>query len=112
MIYLKNIYSRGEEVSMEEFTKRVIDIIKTIPEGKVMTYGQIANIAGKPRGARQVSWILHSMSKKYHLPWHRVINSKGEISLRGSEQEELLALEGVEKDLSRKIDLSIYLWEP
>jgi len=97
---------------MEEFTKRVIDIIKTIPEGKVMTYGQIANIAGKPRGARQVSWILHSMSKKYHLPWHRVINSKGEISLRGSEQEELLALEGVEKDLSRKIDLSIYLWEP
>lgn len=70
---------------MRVFTERAIEIIKNIPEGKVMTYGQIARLAGSPRGARQVVRILHSMSKKYHLPWHRVINSKGGISLKDDE---------------------------
>ncbi|MHA1457965.1 MAG: MGMT family protein [Promethearchaeota archaeon] len=59
-----------------EFTQEVIKIIKNIPKGKVLTYGMIAKLAGNPRAARQVSWILHSSSKKYDLPWHRVINSK------------------------------------
>ena len=68
---------------MEQFTKDVIHIIKSIPYGKVMTYGQIAFLAHKPFGARQVSWILHSMSQKESLPWHRVINAKGMISLGG-----------------------------
>ena len=77
-----------------------------------MTYGQIAKKAGNSRGARQVSWILHTMSEKYKLPWHRVINAKGEISLTGSEQEDLLALEGVEQDIRGRIDLSIYQWNP
>lgn len=76
-----------------------------------MTYGQIAKAAGNPRGARQVSWILHSMSAKHNLPWHRVINKKGEISHKGSEQEELLALEGVTKGVSGRIDLSVYQWD-
>lgn len=96
---------------MEPFTENVIDMIRKIPEGKVMTYGQIAKEAGNSRAARQVSWILHAMSKKHSLPWHRVINAKGEISLTGSEQEELLALEGVEKGLTGRIDLTIYRWE-
>lgn len=97
---------------MNLFTEKVIEIIRAIPEGRVMTYGQIAKEAGKQSGARQVSWILHAMSRKYHLPWHRVINAKGEISLTGSEQEELLALEGVEQGIRGRIDLSIYRWEP
>ena len=46
-----------------------------------MTYGQIATLAGSPRGARQVVRVLHTLSEKYKLPWHRVINSKGEISI-------------------------------
>ncbi|QHK04677.1 DNA base-flipping protein [Bacillus velezensis] len=50
------------------FTERAVAIIKQIPEGKVMTYGQIADLAGSPRGARQVVRILHSMSKKHRLP--------------------------------------------
>lgn len=97
---------------MNDFTKHVIQIIQKIPEGKVMTYGQIAAIAGNSRGARQVSWILHAMSKKYRLPWHRVINASGKISLQGSEQRELLELEDVTFDSSGKIDLAVYRWNP
>lgn len=92
---------------MTEFTENVVKIIKLIPKGKVMTYGQIANCAGNPWGSRQVSRILHSMTSKYDLPWYRVINSKGEISLKGEgmyKQIELLAEEGV-KALKGKIDL-------
>ena len=62
-----------------------------------MTYGQIARLAGSPRAARQVVRILHSMSQKHQLPWHRVINSKGEIGLRDDgKQKFLLECEGVE----------------
>ncbi|MCA1060732.1 MGMT family protein [Rossellomorea aquimaris] len=71
---------------MKPFTERTVKIIKMIPPGKVMTYGQIAALAGSPRAARQVVRILHSMSEKYSLPWHRVLNSKGEIGFRDEEQ--------------------------
>lgn len=97
---------------MEVFTENVIKIILGIPAGRVMTYGQVAKVAGKPRAARQVSWVLHSMSQKHKLPWHRVINSKGEISLKGSEQRELLELEGVHFNETGKVNLDIYLWSP
>lgn len=97
---------------MEQFTKDVIKIIQSIPFGKVATYGQIAKLANKPKGARQVSWILHTMSAKHHLPWHRVINSKGEISHTGSEQKELLEMEGIEFSLHGKISLKTYQWDP
>lgn len=97
---------------MESFTERAIQVIKNIPEGKVMTYGQIAKVAGSPRGARQVVRILHSMSKKYQLPWHRVINAKGEIAIKEDESfhEQLLALqsEGIEVMDNRFINLKKY----
>jgi methylated-DNA-protein-cysteine methyltransferase-like protein len=83
---------------MTEFTEQVLEIIKSIPHGKVMTYGQIAAYAGNPRGARQVSRILSGMSSKHNLPWHRVINSKGGISLTGEAgymQGERLSNEGI-----------------
>ncbi|UKS28833.1 MGMT family protein [Paenibacillus sp. HWE-109] len=84
---------------MTPFTERVIQIIRSIPEGKVMTYGQIARLAGSPRGARQVVRILHAMSTKHRLPWHRVINAKGEIAIQDDEgshmQSFLLQAEGV-----------------
>jgi methylated-DNA-protein-cysteine methyltransferase related protein len=85
---------------MTPYTKEVIRIITSIPAGKIMTYGQIAKLAGSPRSARQVVRILHSMSDKYNLPWHRVINSKGEIGIpdeEGSVMQRLMLLsEGVE----------------
>lgn len=105
-----------EGESMESFTEKAMYIIKNIPEGKVMTYGQIATLAGSPRGARQVVRILHSMSKKYHLPWHRVINSKGEIGIQDDESfnEQLFSLqsEGVEISDKRRINLQKYQYIP
>ncbi|MBN2540728.1 MAG: MGMT family protein [Bacilli bacterium] len=97
---------------MTAFTEEVIRIIQNIPKGKVMTYGQIATCAGNPWGARQISRILHSMTNAYDLPWFRVINSKGEISLNGEGamvQMELLAEEGVIFE-SGKLDLEKYLY--
>jgi len=95
---------------MEPFTERVVEIIKNIPEGKVMTYGQIAALAGSPRGARQVVRVLHTLSKKYKLPWHRVINSKGEISIKDYESHDLqkmfLESEGVTFNIDSSIDLN------
>jgi len=96
---------------MQPFTERVVDIIKSIPPGRVMTYGLVAALAGNPRGARQVARILHSMSRKHGLPWHRVINSRGGISPRGGEeylQHKLLEKEGIEFGLNGRIDLSRY----
>jgi methylated-DNA-protein-cysteine methyltransferase related protein len=96
------------------FTEEVIHIIQHIPKGKVMTYGQIAKLAGSPRAARQVVRVLHSMSKKYHLPWHRVINAKGEVAIKSEElyHEQLLNLqaEGVEVGLDGIVNLEKYQW--
>jgi methylated-DNA-protein-cysteine methyltransferase-like protein len=97
---------------MQPFTENAIRIIKHIPEGKVMTYGQIARLAGSPRGARQVVRILHSLSLKYNLPWHRVINSKGEISFKSDEQLFLLKSEGIEVSREGFINLEKYLYQP
>lgn len=101
---------------MLPFTRKVIRIIKAIPPGKVLTYGRIAALAGKSNGARQVSRFLHSMSQKHDLPWHRVINASGRISLKPSNgyelQKALLESEGVQFSLQSTIDLSIYLWVP
>lgn len=95
---------------MTDFTEQVLEIIKSIPYGKVMTYGQIATYAGNPRGARQVSRVLSGMSSKYDLPWHRVINSKGGISLTGEPgflQGEKLSNEGVIIK-NKHIDLKLF----
>jgi methylated-DNA-protein-cysteine methyltransferase-like protein len=98
-----------------DFTEQIIHIIKSIPRGRVLTYGFIAKLAGNPRAARQVSWVLHSSSKKYHLPWHRVISSNGKISLKTSEdrqyQKNLLEQEGINVLDGFKVDLEKYLWK-
>ncbi|OUS76369.1 DNA methyltransferase [Paenibacillus sp. MY03] len=97
---------------MQPFTKAVIDVIKSIPEGRVMTYGQIAEQAGSARGARQVVRILHSMSSAHGLPWHRVVNAKGEIAVQDDEarfqQELYLSEEGIEVERGGRIDLNRY----
>lgn len=116
-----NSLSNGEwerlgQGQMETFTERAISILKEIPAGKVMTYGQIARLAGSPRGARQVVRILHSMTKKYKLPWHRVINSAGKIGFSEDDklvnQKLMLESEGVQFLDERTIDLSKYQHHP
>ena len=99
-----------------EFERRAKDLIKAIPRGKVATYGQIAALAGNYRGARQVARVLHSSSDKDGLPWHRVINGRGRISLprgRGFEkQKRLLGREGVCVNALGRIDLRDFQWDP
>jgi methylated-DNA-protein-cysteine methyltransferase related protein len=103
---------RGER---SEFTERIIAVIRGIPEGRVLTYGGAAALAGNARGARAVVWVLNSSSEKEELPWHRVINSRGSISLRpgyGFElQKQLLESEGIEVSGRGVIDLEKYLWD-
>ena len=98
------------------FSERIKNLIKTIPPGKVATYGQIAAMAGNPRGVRGVVWILHSSSRAANLPWHRVINVKGRISLSPGqgyeEQKSRLADEGIHFDTQDRIDLKRFLWCP
>jgi methylated-DNA-protein-cysteine methyltransferase-like protein len=97
---------------MQPFTQHVISVIQSIPEGRVMTYGQVAALAGSPRAARQVVRILHSSSRKYNLPWHRIVNAKGEIALHDEEsrflQKRYLEQEGVELGTNDIVDLSVY----
>jgi methylated-DNA-protein-cysteine methyltransferase-like protein len=96
------------------FSTRVKEIVRRIPRGKVATYGQVAAMAGNYRAARQVVWVLHTSSEKDNLPWYRVINGKGEISLKpgcGFEQQKaLLEKEGVALDYKNRIDLERFLW--
>lgn len=98
------------------FTEKVIQIIKKIPYGRVTNYATVATLAGEPRRAREVGYILHGMSKKYDLPWQRVVNKKGYISIRGGDvdmknlQKSLLEQEGVEVSQDFMIDLEKYGW--
>ncbi|HJV64209.1 MAG TPA: MGMT family protein [Geomonas sp.] len=92
-------------------------VVARIPRGRVATYGQIARLAGLPRSARFVGYALSALTDK-SIPWHRVVNAQGEISLRsdGDEGGELQRLrlegEGVLFDRHGRIDLKRYLWDP
>jgi len=103
-----------KEDAKSKFSYKVKQLIKAIPYGKVATYGQIASHSGNSRASRQVAWILHSCSEKDGLPWHRVINSNGRISLPPQEghevQKKLLELEGISLKENGSIDLDVYLW--
>src|SRR5436853_4779736 len=95
--------------------KRIIDAVKRIPRGRVSTYGGIAELAGMEGHARQVGYALHDLPAESGVPWHRVINAKGEISARSNGdshelQRMLLEAEGVEFDLAGRVDLKKYRW--
>ena len=100
--------------------KLVWATVKRIPRGRVATYGQIAALAGMPRHARQAGYALAALPANLKIPWHRVINAQGRISLRlkhwdsGSDelQRILLEAEGVIFDSSGRIDLKRFRWEP
>ncbi len=91
-------------------------LIKKIPKGKVASYGQLAALAGNPRGARQVVRILHSFSELKKLPWHRVVDRNGRISLpmdgSGDLQRRLLRAEGVTVSADGAISLARHGWRP
>jgi methylated-DNA-protein-cysteine methyltransferase-like protein len=94
---------------------RIYRVVKRIPRGRVATYGQIATLAGLDGHARQVGYALHSLPDRSDIPWHRVINAKGEISPRSAGdshelQRMLLEEEGVSFSLDGRVDLQRYRW--
>jgi methylated-DNA-protein-cysteine methyltransferase-like protein len=95
-----------------DITGRIIEQILNIPEGRVSSYRDIALKAGLPNGARQTVRVLHSMSEKHSLPWHRIIRSNGNIALGEGEGKELqislLRAEGVEVSPDGKVDMNKY----
>lgn len=97
----------------DDFTSSVREIIRKIPYGRVSSYGKIAAMAGFPRKARQVAWILSRDSKRSSLPWHRVINSSGRISLPGRSgdlQRALLESEGIIFSSSGTVSFRKFGW--
>jgi len=99
------------------FKQKVLQIVSKIPKGKVTSYGFIAVLAGKPRGAREVGWMLSSIPEGSHIPWWRVVNSKGFISIKNANiskeiQKELLEKEEVTVSKNFMVDLNKYLWRP
>lgn len=91
-------------------------VVRKIPRGRVATYGQIAELAGLEGHARQVGYALHNLPERNNVPWHRVINSRGEVSARSGGdshelQRHLLEAEGVEFDLRERVDLTRFRWK-
>ncbi len=93
----------------------VYEVVRAIPRGAVASYGQVAAAAGMPRAARQVGWALNALDPEEAVPWHRVINARGEISARAEREIEdlqraLLEAEGVEFDARGRVDLDRFGW--
>lgn len=95
---------------------RIYAVVRRIPRGRVATYGQVARLAGVPGAARQVGYALSALHAGTVVPWHRVINARGEISMRaitGAEltQRILLEREGVRFDGRGRVPLDEYGWD-
>ena len=98
--------------SLTENTRRIIEQIKAVPKGKVSGYRDIAARAGLSNGARQTVRVLHSMSEKHDLPWHRIIRSDGKIALEGEGKKlqiKLLRREGVKVSSDGKVSKIFFI---
>lgn len=107
----KNLKKQGE------FFKKVYAQVKKIPRGRVSTYGEIARQIGFKRYARQVGYALNAVKPEDQVPWHRVVNAQGGISVRKEGhadqlQKKLLEQEGVVFSSLDKINLKLYQWLP
>ena len=90
-------------------------IVRSIPRGRVMTYGQIAEILGEGYTPRTVGFVMHAANDK--TPWHRVINAQGGCSTRGlvlphDKQQRMLEAEGISFNERGRCELQKYLWIP
>ena len=101
--------------SDSDYREGVFRIVRSIPRGQVMTYGQIAEILGEGYTPRTVGFVMHSANDK--TPWHRVVNAQGGCSTRGivlphDKQQRMLEAEGIRFNKSGRCDLQTYLWIP
>jgi len=102
------------------FNEQVYTLVRAIPPGKVLNYGRVAELLGVPHGARSVGWALSALkhtAKGEAVPWHRVVNAQGRVSIKGSpeaalEQRARLEAEGVVFDDYDALDMGKYLWDP
>lgn len=97
----------------DTFQQRIWQIVAAIPAGRVTTYGDVALLAGSPRAARQVGGVLSRLPEGTTLPWHRVVNRHGTISLQGDHllrQRDALEAEGIEVSDDGQLDLEAYRW--
>jgi methylated-DNA-protein-cysteine methyltransferase-like protein len=95
----------------------IYSVVLSIPPGRVATYGQVAELAGLPRRARMVGYALRVLPEDSGVPWHRVVNARGEISSRGRpesehEQRRILESEGVTFARASRVSLDLFGWEP
>lgn len=98
---------------MNSTYEKIYEVVKSVPKGKVITYGKVAELAGFPGQARMVGYALHCVPEHLEVPWHRVINAKGEISQLPDPdstniQRELLESEGIFFNLKNQIDFKKY----
>ncbi len=97
---------------MSPFKQKIIEIVRLVPHGKVVSYGQVAAYAGAPRAAREVGWIMSELGQE--VPWWRVVNTKGYLSIRGNQtvdkvlQKKLLEAEGVVVSDAFVLDMGTY----
>ena len=96
--------------------ERIYAAARRVPRGRVATYGQIAELAGLEGHARQVGYALHALPSSSGVPWHRIVNARGEVSARSSGdshelQRHLLEAEGVVFDSRGRIDLERFRWK-
>jgi methylated-DNA-protein-cysteine methyltransferase-like protein len=97
------------------FRDSVLRIVGLVPNGKVVSYGQVAMMAGSARAARQVGWVLHSLPRGTEIPWHRVVNAHGHVPSKGRELAALeqiarLRREGVPVSDDGRLDIELYRW--
>ena len=98
--------------------EKIYAVVRRIPKGRVSTYGDVARIAGLPRQARLVGYALHALTTGTAVPWHRVINAQGKLSLArgnasgGVTQRLKLEREGVRVDAGGRVSLERYRWKP
>jgi methylated-DNA-protein-cysteine methyltransferase-like protein len=107
--------SRVAPAAVSGTYERIYTVVRRIPSGRVATYGQVARLAGIANGARQVGYALHALREHAAVPWHRVVNARGAISLRGgadATQRILLEREGIRFGAGGRIDLAAHGWHP
>jgi methylated-DNA-protein-cysteine methyltransferase-like protein len=96
--------------------ERFYEVVRRVPRGRVATYGTVAREAGLPGRARQVGYALAALTDAHEVPWHRIVNARGEVSLRSASlgyerlQQTLLESEGVAFDASGRISLETFGW--